>query len=496
MENTLQYIDSKTSSSGKPILCKLRGVVADCVRPTRNGRRYSNKVWEYVFNSDIVKEMFENGGILGELNHPEDRLETDLSKVAICMPEPPKKNSNGLLEATIDVLDTPNGRIVDCLARYGYTLGISSRGDGDIQEDFGTGESEVVPESYDLKAWDIVALPAVKPARLHMVNESLKSSDKNFKRALNEQLERSTPDEKKIMLETLNEMKIDCSPEKVDDKANTATDSAADDVGADMLKSLQESLKQNRALEDTIKELNEKLSVCYAKEVKLTEEINKYKSSLATLSDTAKASKALKAKVDSLEEQLETSNKTIEYQTHRISKLLESRKQVVSERTSLNESMSKQQRQYKSLVEEYNTFKKDSQEKINSLNESLEEAKQDSVIKSKEYSSKLSRANKLVEQYKTIAKSAVERYIASRAKMLGVSTNEIKNRLSESYSFDDIDKVCEDLRAYKLNISNLPFNVSGPTKTKVRVTESKEPIKPRGSYDDIVDDQLLNLINK
>ena len=495
MGNTLQYIDSKISSSGRPILCKLRGVVADCVQPTRNGRRYSNKVWEHVFNSDLVKEMFENGGVLGELNHPEDRLETDLSKIAICMPEPPVKNKDGLLEATVDVLDTPNGRIVDCLARYGYNLGISSRGDGDIREDFGTGESEVVPESYDLKAWDIVALPAVKSARLHMVNESLDKSKLNFKKALNEQLERSTPDEKKIMMETLNDMKIDYSPEKVENKVDSKA-SAADDVGADVIKNLQESLKQNRALEDTIRELNEKLSVCYAKEVKLNEELNRYKSSVISLSDSAKGVKALKAKVESLNEQIEAQKQTISNQNKRIVRLTESQKFSASKQATLNENLVSSESKYSKLEESFNAYKKDSQKQLNSLNESLEELKQDSAIKAKEYSQKLSKASKLVEHYKGVAKTAVDKYIDSKSKILGVSSAEIKNRLNENYSFGDIDRVCEDLRAYKLNISNLPFGVTTQSKPKVKITESKEPIKQRGSYDDTVDEQLLNLLNK
>jgi len=44
--------------------------------------------------------------------------------------------------------------------------------------------------------------------------------------------------------------------------------------------------------------------------------------------------------------------------------------------------------------------------------------------------------------------------------MLGVGPNEIKNRLDENYSFEDIDEVCESLKAYKLNIESLPYNIS------------------------------------
>ena len=52
---------------------------------------------------------------------------------------------------------------------------------------------------------------------------------------------------------------------------------------------------------------------------------------------------------------------------------------------------------------------------------------------------------------------SVDRYIKSQAVRLGVSVNEIKNRLNESYTFDDIDEVCESLQSYKLNMSKLPF---------------------------------------
>lgn len=89
--------------------------------------------------------------MLGELNHPADRTETDLEKIAVCMPEKPTKDKDGHLIATFDILDTPNGRIVATLAKYGYKLGISSRGSGDIIEDF-NGNEEVNPDSYKLEA--------------------------------------------------------------------------------------------------------------------------------------------------------------------------------------------------------------------------------------------------------------------------------------------------------------------------------------------------------
>lgn len=71
--------DVKTSNK-KPlksgILGVLKGVFADIRKPTRNGRLYAEECWVNALNSEDVKEKLENRTMLGELDHPEDRLET------------------------------------------------------------------------------------------------------------------------------------------------------------------------------------------------------------------------------------------------------------------------------------------------------------------------------------------------------------------------------------------------------------------------------------
>ena len=62
-----------------------------------------------------------------------DREETDMSKVCACIPEA-LKIINGDLWACVDILDTPNGRILKTLCDYGFIPGISSRGSGDVME--------------------------------------------------------------------------------------------------------------------------------------------------------------------------------------------------------------------------------------------------------------------------------------------------------------------------------------------------------------------------
>ena len=77
---------------------------------------------------------------------------------------------------------------------------------------------------------------------------------------------------------------------------------------------------------------------------------------------------------------------------------------------------------------------------------------------------------------------------------LKIKSEEIKNRLPENYSFTDIDRACDNLKDFKLKVSNLPFKVE-PHQTKMVVKESKEPVLPKSRFDDEVDASLLRLAN-
>ena len=162
----------------------------------------------------------------------------------------------------------------------------------------------------------------------------------------------------------------------------------------------------------------------------------------------------------------------------------------------LKESLENKDSKIKILNEKYLNEKKTLEKQIDSLKESLENLKTDSAIKNKEFADKLKKAKQLVEKYKTTAEKAINKYIESKAVVLGVSINEIKSRLTENYSFEDIDRACEDLQRYKINISKLPFDINGRQQSpRFRVTESVEPLTKLKGFDDEVDKQLIDLAN-
>lgn len=214
---------SKEEMEKRGILGRLTGVIADTKSPTRNGRKYSEELWEKVFNDPIMEEKLQTRTCFGELGHPSDRTETDMEKIAICLAEKPKKSKDGKLYGIFDILDTPNGRILKTMCDYGCSIGVSSRGEGEVTEDYDGNES-VEPDSYSCECWDAVLLPAVKDARVSLVTESLdkKRYNKTLRQSLTEELNKADEDSKKIMTETLSNLNLDLNESKEEDEKEKA----------------------------------------------------------------------------------------------------------------------------------------------------------------------------------------------------------------------------------------------------------------------------------
>ena len=657
-ENLVLNDKIKFDNKGGAILGVLEGPVADFINPTRNGRHYGERLWEKVLNNDIVKEQFANGGILGELDHPKDRDDICTEKVAVIMPEPPVKNSDGEYIGKFNILDTPCGRIVYTLAKAGFKLGVSSRGNGDYDEYTG----EVDPDSYDFTCFDVVVLPAVKDARMNLVTEAF---DKNtsLSKLLKEQYDRSSKEDKAIMDDTIKHLKenldnpqeqanfkkehpewskefdfnkygkyFDKDGKLVDEKGyfdaiHKLGESGAaikeayekhkcilcgkefdgwgnnawpikdgiccDECNAE--KVIPERLKQLNLKEDKEKEIpditvkDDTLSVdiddtpVEGEEKEPCEECREFDEKLKSFLDTFLATQDLEAEgeeekdefvklfhetfpeldchcdehddIDGEVEDKETKDLAAEDTgADQDVELLEQLQKALKDNKSLKEELRKLQadkavgnskvtrlneelEQFKNIaalagkkalsLKDYSSENAKLKEKLNALNESLSKANKESIenkslkdkvqesldIKTKEndelkekldtttktsklVEEKYQKSIRLVEKYKKLAHEIANRYIDSKALALGVSSNEIKNRLNESYTLDDVDKVCEELEDYSINISKLPFQVDKPTSVRARLREdrSKDPLRGIDSeYDDTVDDYLLDL---
>lgn len=266
----------------------------------------------------------------------------------------------------------------------------------------------------------------------------------------------------------------DIPDEDVPDKKPEVEDSESDEL----LEQLQKLLKENVSLKNDVKKLQAEKAVSGTKVSKLEEQLNSFKTIAARAGKKAIEVKSQGEKVDSLidenkslKEQLVDTKKKIALQESKIDTLIKSRNDLTT----------------KSLAD---------YKQVSALKESLDKAQKDSDKKLTEANDKIVKAKKLIEKYKNLAHDTATRYIERRALALGISANEIINRLNESYTLDDVDNVCEQLQDYSLNISKLPFAFDKPGKAKVRMREdrSKDPLRSiDGQYDDTVDDYLLEL---
>ena len=218
---------SEEEMTARHILGRLYGPIASCVESTRNTRLYNRELWEKALKDEIFLEKVATKALFLELGHPADREETDMKQTCACIPEVPKIVGDDLC-AYVDILDTPNGRLLKTLVDYGFVPGISSRGSGDVMEN-----NQVDPETFFLETWDIVQLPAVKKARLN-VCESLNSNGIKLKKALAESYKAAKEEDKDTMKKALKNLNIDIEEEISEQEPVTEETSAkvltADDI--------------------------------------------------------------------------------------------------------------------------------------------------------------------------------------------------------------------------------------------------------------------------
>ena len=257
---------SEEEKASRHILGRLYGPIATCKEGTRNGRKYNRELWEKALNDELFNEKIKNKSLFLELGHPANREETDMTCVCACIPAMPKI-VDGDLYAYVDILDTPNGRLLKTLCDYGFIPGISSRGSGDIMAN-----DEVDPETFFLETFDIVQLPAVKKARLQMT-ESL-SNKKTLKAVLQESYDAANDKDKAVIKKTLENLNIkldeavledvpyeeaevrddilveDEEPEMIEDKIVIEEESGIEEVPAeDIAAETEETVKKSEVTE-------------------------------------------------------------------------------------------------------------------------------------------------------------------------------------------------------------------------------------------------------
>lgn len=145
--------ESRTNNSGKIVL---RGVMQRADAVNQNGRIYPRRILEREMEN--YQKFIRERRALGELDHPQDSV-VNLQNVSHLVTE--ARWEGDTVVGTIELLDTPSGKIAQSLVESGVKLGISSRGVGSTSP---LGDYDSVEDDFILLAFDLVSEPSTSGA--------------------------------------------------------------------------------------------------------------------------------------------------------------------------------------------------------------------------------------------------------------------------------------------------------------------------------------------
>lgn len=484
--------ESVDSASGKKYLGRLRGECAECDAPTRNGRVYSRKLWEKVIGSDTFKEYLDNKCLYGELNHPEDRLETDIKEVAIALSDI-DITPQGPINATFDILDTPNGRLLKSLCEYGSKLGVSSRGGGDVITRDGV--QYVDEDSYDFVAFDVVVLPAVKKARPSVVESveyknKVKPLQESIKTEINNMTTKAELESVKRILENLDLPNKDSIMESIGNKLATL---AGGPDSATLLEDLNKSIEQTSTLEKEKAELQEKLSAGATREMALKEDVKKTKSAMRVVTERLERAEAraniAETQSKELNEKVQALTKSNEVSEMRLSRITERLKEAQAN-TKLTEEVERVNNELvlskdkTMMLESALSSEKEKSNKLAKSNEVLESYKKDSLMKMNSLNRKLTEALETKSKLEIVNKQLRDAYLESMCRQKGLDVKVVKESAQTLTTVSDIDKLLEQMSDYKFRFGSLPIELGSKVSVKANVVAESAPTRKSLNPDD------------
>ena len=142
-------------------LMTLSGVFGECGKRNNNGRIYEKSNYGKMI-AEMQERIKRDGAVAGELEHP-SKLTSSLENISHKITHV-EIDEEGTVRGTIQLLNTPKGKIAQAIVEGGLPLYVSSRATGTIDKD-----GYVTLEK--LESFDCVAAPGVSAARMHL-NES------------------------------------------------------------------------------------------------------------------------------------------------------------------------------------------------------------------------------------------------------------------------------------------------------------------------------------
>lgn len=145
--------ESREKNGGKILM---KGILQKADTLNQNGRIYPMSVLEREVRN--YQKFINENRAMGELDHPDSSV-VNLKNVSHVIREAYLEGS--VVYGTVELLDTPSGKILQSLVESGVKLGISSRGVGSTKKQ---GDYYVVQDDFQLICWDYVSEPSTPGA--------------------------------------------------------------------------------------------------------------------------------------------------------------------------------------------------------------------------------------------------------------------------------------------------------------------------------------------
>lgn len=327
-----------------------------------NQRWYPKGISKKIMSPKVMEKLKAGKALLGEIDHPEERFNTNSQYVAIATTNLWLDESTNRLMGEFDILDTPNGRIVQTLVDYGYPIGISARARGTSRM---TNKGTTIDEkSYMFKTFDIVVDPGFDIATAGL-NESEIADKLN---AITSNLNESEQEIVKPLLESLSITSLDIYNNELtmqDDVATQNNEALVENNSTEdysLLESLyQDSLSLIESLTANVSDLSNELSILGDKLIDSRVENNKLQEALDdSISQANRLDESLKSSVSKY---IEAKHQIAELETLRE----DNKSYIDSLETICNESIE--------IISDLETLRNDNQTKCEELTQMCESLK-------------------------------------------------------------------------------------------------------------------------
>ena len=145
--------ESREENGGKIVL---KGILQKSETVNQNGRIYPRPILEREIRN--YQKFIQESRALGECDHPDSSV-VELKNVSHIIREAYIEGDT--VYGSVELLDTPCGKILQSLVESGVKLGISSRGVGSTKRQ---GEYNIVQDDFQLICWDFVSEPSTPGA--------------------------------------------------------------------------------------------------------------------------------------------------------------------------------------------------------------------------------------------------------------------------------------------------------------------------------------------